>query len=297
MGFLPGVACNEHDQTGIFVFVTRLSKTETSQSRSTKQGLQQKENVQNASPCRRVTRSQVAKPVILSSVSPCRRVTRLRAAASDRLSNASLKNASIDLAEGRIPLVEIGANERRSAEVQMEKEALQTKQVDLSLVVLDGESPVKRSKPLSKASFFVAQDSPEARITKQGREVCKLKIANVTMAKTTENKASRMPEEKSCAPQQESSPSKMECAPNSNGSPQTPTVPKANRQSVRRSLMGRTSVNRRASLMERYSLSSKREKMIQKSFRQSQSKRRVTRQSSLCRRISGKSLWLLVAFL
>ncbi|KAJ6652218.1 hypothetical protein lerEdw1_012984 [Lerista edwardsae] len=264
-----------------------LSKRETSQSRSTKQGLQQKENVQNGSPCRRVTRSQVAKSGMLSSASPCHRVTRSRAVASARFSDASLKNASIDLAEGRIPLVEIGANERRSADLQIGKEALQTKQVDLSVVVLDDESPVKRSKSLSKSSLFVVQDTLEAKITKQGREVCKLNIANVTMAKTTVNKASCTPEEKSCAQQQESPRSKTECAPNSNENPQTPTAPKANRQSVRRSLMGRTSVNSRISLVERYSLSSKRERMIRKSLRQSQSKRKSIRQSSICRRVSG----------
>ncbi|XP_066487007.1 inner centromere protein isoform X2 [Tiliqua scincoides] len=269
----------------------RLSKRDTSQLRSSKrisQELQQKKDLQGASPCRRVTRSQVAKSAILSSASPCRRVTRSQVTVSARLSNASLKNAGIDLANGRIPLVEIGVNERRSAELHMGKETLQTKQVDLTLVLSsDDESPIKRSKPLSKASLLIVPDTPEAKITKQGREACKLKIANITIAKTTESKESGIQEEKLCA-QQESTSSKTEPPPNSNESPQTPTGPKANRRSVRRSLMGRTSENSRASLMERYSLSSKRERMIQKSIKQSLSKRKTVRQSSsICRRVSG----------
>lgn len=188
--------------------------------------------------------------------------------------------------------MEIGFNERRSADLQTGKEALQTKQINVIFDLSDDESSIKKSKCLSKASFHVVPDTPEAKIIKQERGACKLKIANITVAETTENKESGTQEEL-CAQQQESPSSKIEPPLNSNESPQTPTGRKANRQSVRRSLMGRTSVNGRASLTERYSLNNKRERMIQKSIRQSLSKRKTKRLSSICRRVSGKFLWKL----
>ncbi|XP_062974464.1 inner centromere protein [Elgaria multicarinata webbii] len=226
------------------------------------------------------------------NTSPCRRVTRSRAVKSARHSDAALKNTAIHLAKGRIPLVEISINERSSAEFKMEETQPQSEKVALTLTLpSDDRSSKKRSQTLSKAALLVVPDTPEAKIMKEGREACKLKIANVSIARTTANKKPNAQEEKSCVQQEENSqPSKMEVTENVSGSPQTPTAPKANRHSVRRSLIGRTSMNCKASLVERCSLGVKREKMVRKSIGRALPKRKTTqRSSSACRRRSSRT--------
>ncbi|ETE59903.1 Inner centromere protein, partial [Ophiophagus hannah] len=211
----------------------------------------------------------------LENTSPCVRVTRAQAARSLRsLSVAAVKNPVISLAKGRIPLVEISANERHSAEGQIEKTPPQIAKVAVSHTL--SPSPVKRSKPLSEISVIIIQDTPEEKLKKEvERTACKLKIANVSLSKTIEN-------EEPCAEklhpqQQEDKPlSEPKATLNLNECPQTPAVSKGSRRSVRRSLMGRASTSSRASLATRYSLSTKREQTVLR-----RSSRTVSKQESI----------------
>ncbi|XP_061465834.1 inner centromere protein isoform X2 [Rhineura floridana] len=222
----------------------------------------------------------------VENASPCRYVTRSRAASLVRASDVPLKKLSIDLAKDRIPLVEISANERRSAELEMKKAPPQTEKVALTLVSCHAESPIKSLQPLSKASCLVVKETPEAKL-KERRGACKLKIANVPGATTTENKELSTQEKLHAQHQEAGQPSETGAIQNFNQSPLTPTAAKANRHSVRRSLVGRASLHSKASLVERYSLSIKREKMIQTSISKTLSKRKTSRQLSLAgRRVS-----------
>ncbi|NWU06861.1 INCE protein, partial [Cephalopterus ornatus] len=63
--------------------------------------------------------------------------------------------------------------------------------------------------------------------------------------------------------------------------PGTPTGSRRSRRSVRRSLMGKTSLSHRTSLAEKYSLASKRESMIRKSITRAASERKMALQISM----------------
>ncbi|XP_063145310.1 inner centromere protein [Candoia aspera] len=224
----------------------------------------------------------------LENASPCLRVTRSRAASSSRPPSVdAFKNPVIDLAKGRIPLVEISANERRSAELQMEKTPPQIAKVPISHT--SSTSPVKRSQPLSKASVLVIPNTPEEKITKEGRAACKLKIANVSLSRSIENEEPNA--QNLCPPQQEN---KLLCEPkatlNFNEGPQTPIAPKGSRRSVRRSLMGRTSTSCRASLVKRCSLSTRREQIVLRRSSRIVSKQELIQQSSVHRHVNTQAV-------
>ncbi|XP_041258138.1 inner centromere protein [Onychostruthus taczanowskii] len=73
-------------------------------------------------------------------------------------------------------------------------------------------------------------------------------------------------------------------------SPGTPTSSRLSRRSVRRSLMGKTSLSRRTSLAEKYSLASKRESMIRASTARAAGKKRATRKRSVsCSSVDASS--------
>ncbi|KAM6460093.1 inner centromere protein isoform 2-T2 [Liasis olivaceus] len=256
----------------------RLSKRSSARTRASKrisQNVQHKKELEilkagleNASPCLRVTRSQD-----VSSSSPP--------------SVAAVKNPVVDLAKGRIPLVEISANERRSAELQMEKTPPQTAKIALSHTL--SSSPVKRSQTLSKASVLVIPDTPEEKITKEGRAACKLKIANVPLSETIENEESSA--QKLCPQQQENKPlSEPKATLDLSEGSETPTAPKGSRRSVRRSLMGRVSTSCRASLAKRCSLSTKREQIVLRRSSRTVSKQQLIQQSSVHRNVKTQAV-------
>ncbi|KAH0621056.1 hypothetical protein JD844_022068 [Phrynosoma platyrhinos] len=253
----------------------RLSKRDGNRSSSSKQICQRDLDITKAD---------------IDNISPCCRMTRSRALRSARTSHVALKNPSIHLVEGRIPLVEISSNERKSAESHMAKTPPQKEKVALSITLCD-ESSTKKSQPLSKVSLIMIPDTPEAQITKEGRGASKLKIANISVAKTTESKEPSTSEKTICVQDQETChPSEMEVMQNLSESPETPKAPKPKRQSVRRSLMGRPSLNCKASLVERCSLSVKRELMVQKSVAKTLSKRKTAQRSSAaCGRASSQA--------
>nr|XP_020662631.1 inner centromere protein isoform X5 [Pogona vitticeps] len=259
----------------------RLSKRYSTRSSSSKQTGQ---NLQH--------RKDSDMMIDAETSSPCHRVTRSRAMRSARPSQDSFKKLSIDLTKGRIPLVEISANERHSAELQVKQSSPLTGSVARSITLLsNGKSPIKESQPLSKASLIVIPDTPETNITKEGRGASKMKIANMSIPKTPEKKEATTQQENICDQQQEDCKScETEAAQNLAESPQTPTAPKANRRSVRRSLMGRRSMNSKASLVETYSLSIQRERMVRKSVTRSLSKRKKGQQSSAASQMISEKL-------
>ncbi|XP_007426591.1 inner centromere protein isoform X1 [Python bivittatus] len=256
----------------------RLSKRSSARTRASKrisQNVQHKKELEilkagleNASPCLRVTRSQD-----VGSSSPP--------------SVAAVKNPVVDLAKGRIPLVEISANERRSAELQMEKTPPQTAKIALSHTL--SSSPVKRSQTLSKASVLVIPDTPEEKISKEGRAACKLKIANVPLSETIENEESSA--QKLHPQQQENEPlSEPKATLDLSEGSETPTAPKGSRRSVRRSLMGRASTSCRASLAKRCSLSTKREQIVLRRSGRTVSKQQLIQQSSVHRNVKTQAV-------
>ncbi|XP_070622610.1 inner centromere protein [Erythrolamprus reginae] len=211
----------------------------------------------------------------LENISPCVRVTRSRTARS--LLVAAVKNPVIDLVKGRIALVEISANERRSAELQIEKKPSQPAKVALS-------------NTLSEKSVNIIQETPEEKLKKEiGRTICKLKIAKVSLSKTIEKED--LSAEKLYPQQQEDKPlSEPEATLNLKESSQTPIVPQKSRRSVRRSLMGRISTSSRASLANRYSLSTKREQIILRRSSRTVSKQRSVQQSSVCTIVNTEAI-------
>lgn len=74
--------------------------------------------------------------------------------------------------------------------------------------------------------------------------------------------------------------------------PGTPTGSRLSRRSVRRSLMGKTSLTRRTSLAEKYSLASKRETWVRRSVTRTTGKRKATRGPSLSSSVAaGECKW------
>lgn len=72
-------------------------------------------------------------------------------------------------------------------------------------------------------------------------------------------------------------------------SPATPTGSRLSRRSVRRSLMGKTSLSRRTSLAEKYSLASKRQSMIRASVARAVGKKAAARKTSIsCSSVDGE---------
>ncbi|XP_013918562.1 PREDICTED: inner centromere protein [Thamnophis sirtalis] len=213
----------------------------------------------------------------VENTSPCVRVTRSKAARSLR-SLSIAANPVIALAKGRIPLVEISANERRSAEVQVEKTPPQITKDALRHTL--SPSPIKRAEPFSEKSVIIIQNTPEEKLKKEvGRTACKLKIATVSLYKTIEKEEPSS--EKLCPQQQEDELlSELKGTLNLNESPHTP-VPKGSRRSVRRSLMGRSSTSSRASLVNRYSLSTKRKQIVLRRSSRTVSKQQSIQQESV----------------
>lgn len=197
-----------------------------------------------------------------------------------RILNASCKAATIDLAKGRIPLVEINNHERNSAELKIERTASQkTEKAALANEsLLNGRDHIETLQTLSKSSLLAVPDTPESQIIKEGRSAHKLKIAKVAIVSTTETEnPSSQVEELPEQHQEKSQDAETKLLQNLNESAQTPRAPKANRQSVRRSLMGRTAMNK-DSLVQRCSLASRRERTIQKASNRRTSSRQSTAQ-------------------
>ncbi|NWT76104.1 INCE protein, partial [Prunella himalayana] len=239
----------------------RLSRRRNGSSRPSvrcSQRLQNKENLE-------LSRAEAKED------SPPQRVTRSRAAASARSFKVVPETPTALQAAGKDPWVE--ANHVGTAVPLQRSGAKPAEQLPTSS---GNGSPEERGAPKSPlvptAPELVVPCTPEA--SQAVPEPQTARAANVTVilspgAGLKEGDGS--PRGHSRAQE-----------PSLRDSPGTPTGSRLSRRSVRRSLMGKTSLSRRTSLAEKYSLASKRESMIRASrASRAAGKKRVTRKRSV----------------
>ncbi|XP_010220236.1 PREDICTED: inner centromere protein, partial [Tinamus guttatus] len=221
--------------------------------------------------------------------SSSQRVTRSQSAALAKCSGAPVEKPSAQPAKGKVVLVEIGVNERLSAELLLQKRASKPgEEVSTTVLLSPGDASPQDSsaaepQPELGASLLAAPHTPKAKDIGESSGALNFKpnttsAANVTVIITEEPK-----EQEADVPAQAPEPkedSGKQLSQSIIESPGTPTGSRVGRRSVRRSLMGRPSTIRRTSLAEKYSLGSKRQSVIRKSLGRAAAKRRTFQKSS-----------------
>lgn len=214
-------------------------------------------------------------------MSPPQRVTRSQTATSLK----SLDTLPVQQVGRKVPLAEADVSNRISSELHLQKSASKPAEKISSTILLSSddsspkESRVAKSPPAPAAFELMVPHTPEANDAGEGEAASKLqtaKAANITVILSEEP---RLEEGDGSAQVQEVS--EKEPAQRIRDSTGTPTGSRLSRRSVRRSLMGKTSMTRRTSLAEKYSLASRRENMIQKSVTRAMVKRKAARKSSV----------------
>ncbi|XP_016154574.1 PREDICTED: inner centromere protein isoform X2 [Ficedula albicollis] len=213
--------------------------------------------------------------------SPPQRVTRSRAAASARTSKVVPETLPAPQAAWKDPCVE--ANHVGTA---VPFQSSGAKLAELLPTSSESGSPkehsVPKSPPVPTAPELVVPCTPEA--SQAVPELQTARAANVTVilspaAGLEEGPGS--PKEHNRA-QEPSQPPR--------DSPGTPTRSRLSRRSVRRSLMGKSSLSRRTSLAEKYSLASKRESMIRTSTARAAGKKKAAwKRSVSCSSVDASS--------
>uniref|UniRef100_A0A8C5UHI7 INCE protein n=1 Tax=Malurus cyaneus samueli TaxID=2593467 RepID=A0A8C5UHI7_9PASS len=205
--------------------------------------------------------------------SPPQRVTRSRATASARNPKVVPETPPAPQAAEKDPWVE--ADHTGTAEPLRRSGA---KLAELLPTNLGNGSPKERDVPKSPlvptVPELVVPCTPEA-----SQAVPKLqtaKAANVTITLSTE---AELEEEEDGSPQEHNRTKEPSQPPRD--SPGTPTGSRHSRRSVRRSLIGKTSLSRRTSLAEKYSLVSKRESMVRTSIAKAASKKAAARKRTV----------------
>ncbi|XP_050754214.1 inner centromere protein isoform X1 [Gymnogyps californianus] len=218
-------------------------------------------------------------------VSPPQRVTRSQAAASTKSSEVVPETPPVQQAEGKVPLEEADISDCISAELHLQKSASKPAEKLSTTILLssdDGspkESRVAKSPPVPAASELMVPCSPEVNDAGESEAASKLKTAKAANTTVILSEEPSLEEVDVSAQVQEGS--DKEPSQRIRDSPGTPTGSRLSRRSVRRSLMGKTSMTRRTSLAEKYSLASKRESMIRKSITRTMVKRKAARKSSV----------------
>ncbi|KAM3919334.1 inner centromere protein isoform 2-T2 [Leptodactylus fuscus] len=235
---------------------------------------------------RRLSSRHVAKPLNTSiqeeSEQQPKRVTRAKAQASTMCVPVAekpleeLSNASGD----RRLQVKISAEDRRSAEVHL-SEVTKSDSLDKN-PALETVVPTTSAPPIPSAPPAVVSDKPSVPATpeKNGRTAAKLKIADCSTPKAAVTGSVDLTLD---SPQPVAQAAK-ELALELSNYTVTPTGSKSDRRSVRRSIVGRKSISSRTSLVNQYSLASKRESMtreaVRKSIRRSVSRKKASDASS-----------------
>ncbi|XP_074004721.1 inner centromere protein isoform X2 [Numenius arquata] len=233
------------------------------------QRLQNKENLE-------VIRAEI------KQVSPPQRVTRSQTAAFRKISETFPETLLAQQVEGKVPSAEAGLSDHISAELHLQKSTPKPAEKLSTTILLSShdaspeESRVAKSPPGPAASELLVPHSPEANDAGESRAAAKLQAANTTFILSEEEP--RLEEGGDSAQVQEGS--EKEPSQRMRDNPGTPRGSRLSRRSVRRSLMGKTSMTRRTSLAEKYSLASKRESMIRKSIARTV-KRKAARKSSV----------------
>ncbi|NXS99845.1 INCE protein, partial [Jacana jacana] len=221
----------------------------------------------------------------IKQVSPPQRVTRSQSAAFRKISEALPKALPAQQVEGKAPSAEAGASDHVSAEQHLQKSTPKPAEKLSTTILLssDDDSPegsrVAKSPLGPAASELLVSCSPEANDAGESEAAPKLqaaKAANTTFILSEEEPG--LEEGGDSVQVQEGS--EKEPFRGVRDNPGTPTGSRLSRRSVRRSLMGKTSLTRRTSLAEKYSLASKRESMIRKSIARAV-KRKAARKSSV----------------
>ncbi|NWY05924.1 INCE protein, partial [Nothoprocta ornata] len=225
---------------------------------------------------------------VAEDVSSSQRLTRSQFAALAKRSEVPLEKSSVQPAEGKVLLVEIGVNERLSAELHLQKSTSKLEEkVSTTIILSPGdvsaqESSAAELQPELGASILVAPHTPKAKDIGESHGAFKsntTNAANTTVIINQEPKAQEV-DVPAQAPEHQEGSGKEPSQP-MRESPGTPTRSRLSRRSVRRSLMGRPSTIRRTSLAEKYSRASKRQSTLRKSLSRAAAKRRSARKSSV----------------
>ncbi|NXU22097.1 INCE protein, partial [Thalassarche chlororhynchos] len=218
-------------------------------------------------------------------VSPPQRVTRSQAATSAKSSEVLPETRPVQQVEGKVPLVEADVSDRISAEIHLQKTASKpAEKLSATILLSSGDGSPKESRvaklpPVPAASELMVPCTPEANDAGESEAASKLETAKAANSTVILSEEPRLEEVDDSAQVQEGS--DKEPSQHVRGSPGTPTGSRLSRRSVRRSLMGKTSMTRRTSLAEKYSLASKRQSMIRKSITRTMVKRKAARKSSV----------------
>ncbi|NXA18372.1 INCE protein, partial [Ibidorhyncha struthersii] len=233
----------------------------------------------------------------IKQVSPLQRVTRSQTATSRKSFETLPKTLPLQQVEGKVPLAEANVSDRISSKLHLQKSASKPAETLSSTILLssdDGspkESRAAKSPPAPAAFELTVPHTPKANNAGEGEAASKLQRAKAANTEVILSEEPRLKEGDGSAQVQEGS--DKEPAQHVWDSPGTPTGSRLSRHSVRRSLMGKTSMTRRTSLAEKYSLASRRENMIQKSITRAMVKRKAARKSSVSSSyMDGNSNWL-----
>ncbi|NXN59939.1 INCE protein, partial [Rynchops niger] len=221
----------------------------------------------------------------IKQVSPPQRVTRSQAATSHKRSDTLLEVLPVQQVEEKIASTEAGVSDCISTELHLQKSTPKPA-AKLSTTILlssgDGspeESRVAKSPLGPAASELPVPCTPEANDAGESEAAPKMQTAKAANTTVILSEEPRLEEGGDSAQVQEGS--DEEPSQRVRDNPGTPTGSRLSRRSVRRSLMGKTSMTRRTSLAEKYSLASKRESMIRKSISRTMVKRKAARKSSV----------------
>ncbi|XP_009957405.1 PREDICTED: inner centromere protein, partial [Leptosomus discolor] len=221
----------------------------------------------------------------VKQVSPPQRMTRSRAATFAKSSEILPEIPPLQQAKGKVPLVELDVNSHVSADLHVQKAASKPAEKLSTTILLspdDGspkESEAAKSPPVPAASELVVPCTPEASAARESEAAAKWNTAEAANATVILSEEPRL-EEVDDSLQVLAGPDK-EPSQYTRDSPGTPTGSRLSRRSVRRSLMGKTSMTRRTSLAEKYSLARKRESTIRKSVTRTMVKRKAAQKSSV----------------
>ncbi|XP_035406225.1 inner centromere protein isoform X1 [Cygnus atratus] len=192
------------------------------------------------------------------------------------------------LGEGMVPLVEIGRSDRNSAELHIQKSASKPAEKPSASILLSSdaehpeESSVPQPQPVPAAPELLVPPTPEAKDAGESETVSKgetAKAADTTIVLSEEPRLEEM--DVSAHVQEHNEGADKEPSQSVRDSPGTPTGSRQSRRSVRRSLLGKTSMISRTSLAEKYSRARKRESLIRKSIARTVVKSRAPQKLSV----------------
>ncbi|KAF4797578.1 Inner centromere protein [Turdus rufiventris] len=204
--------------------------------------------------------------------SPPQRVTRSRAAASARAFKVVPETPPAPQAAGKDPWVEAD-----HAGTAVPLQGSRAKLAEVLPTSSENGSPKEHGVPKSPlvptAPELVVLCTPEA-----NQPVPELQTATAANVTVTLSPGAVL-EEGDCSPKEHNW--AQEPSQPLRNSPATPTGSRLSRRSVRRSLMGKTSLSRRTSLAEKYSLASKRQSRIRASVARAAGKKAAARKTSI----------------